>query len=176
MTQVEEHKLNRFSERPWYANAFALIVLVPLYLFVWPLIAFFLFLAFFPGCAGGDCRSVENLLAGIPSDVLVIVTLLILALFGLSLFLKPNSSSLLGVFVRSYRYACLLAPGAAGGEGFGLPVPFWLGVLINLPSQASLRIPLVFFATTWGLTFLTLLCTYLVILFIHRGHINVIRG
>ena len=178
MSQVEEHKhkLDRPPERPWFANAIALIVLVPLYFFAWPLIAFFLFLAFFPGCTGGDCRSVGTLLADISSGVLVVVTLLILALFGLSLFSKPNSSNLRGAFILSYRYACLFAPGAAGGEGFGLAVPFWLGALINLPSQESLRIPLIFFATTWSITLPALLCIYLFKSFSRRGHSNISRG
>jgi hypothetical protein len=160
--------LSAATENPdgwkWYEKAVAAILIVPLYLLAWPMLAFRIVFALSPGCTNLDCRPLDATLSVIPSPLLVIVTLLALALFVLSFISRPDTSSFLGAVIFSYRYACIFAPGVAGDEGFALPAPFLLGAIIDLMGMAprALRLPLYCLVVIWLLILLGLLFLWMI--------------
>jgi len=82
----------------------------------------------------------------------VVFVLSIFALFVLSYskqFRKPPETSV-ELAVRTLRHAVYFAPAIAGGDGFGLPAPFFIAAPINATYPTLLPVlVLAPFAATW---------------------------
>jgi hypothetical protein len=132
----------------WYHVLLLAIFGVPVYLLGLPIFGIIVISGLSPGCSNLECRALYETLTTVPESLWVVATVLAFVLFILS-FLTKVKSGLIGTVACSYRWAFILAPGVAGGEGFALPAPFFLGAIINLSVPSALPLPVYFLFVTW---------------------------
>ena len=102
------------------------IIVVPLYLFVWPFISFSMLFSFWTGSQNFQFGSTGKILATVPDNWISYTTVFLYTLFFISLLYIWISSknNYLRVISVSFSFSFMVSPGAIGGEGFGLPAPF----------------------------------------------------
>jgi hypothetical protein len=135
----------------------SVVLLGGIYALVWPSVSLFVMLRLFsaiPACEKDGCKSVERLLDGLPNLALVSIAALIVAIFIATFKFKAEKNRYLQLILSVHRYACFLAPGLAGYEGFGLPAPFLVAIAIDVTYPPALRMPLLLFGLTWVVVFL----------------------
>jgi hypothetical protein len=132
----------------------SLVFLGAIYVLVWPSVSLFaisLLFSAIPACAKDGCKSVERLLDGLPNLALVSIAALIVAIFIATFKITAEKNRYLRFILSVHRYACFLAPGLAGYEGFGLPAPFLVALAIDVTYPPALRMPLLLFGLTWAI-------------------------
>jgi len=146
------------------------VIIIPLYLFVYPLITLKIVLDLFPKTT--NFNNTGWALGFIPSKIIDLSTVLFYIFLIIAIIYIRNSSKkgFLKILFVSYCYAFAFAPGAVGGEGFGLPAPFPLAVFPpGFASHETLRGLYVLFSFTWLVSFVVTLGVFIAQCYIKPG-------
>lgn len=131
-----------------------------MYLFLWPVCALMLSGFLFhlakkamPACTETYCALARSFVESLGSTEVVSIAILILLIFVISLFSSKIQNRFARFLLNVHKYACLIAPGFVGGEGFGLPAPFLVGVVASGFNVKSLLGHFTYFPLVWLLIF-----------------------
>jgi len=145
-------------------SVIGILVLASVYLFIWPICALmlsgsllYLVMKAIPNCTETSCPIARNLLDNLNPVGVVSIAILVLVVFAVSLYSRKIENKFARFLLNVHKYACLIAPGFIGGEGFGLPAPFLVGVVASAFNVKSLLGHFMYFPLIWLAIFLTLL-------------------
>lgn len=143
------------------------VLLVLLYLLVWPWISF-LFVGFIYGgaslalgCGDNGCLSPRSGFVWPAHQWLVVVTILAVTLFAFSFAGERSDSVAIALLAKAHKYACFLSPGFIGEEGFGWVVPYLLAVPFSLGSPKSLQGLTLYFCLSWVIVLVVFLLRHM---------------
>ena len=103
------------------------------------------------GCGGTACRGSYRLFT--TDGFVSFARITSLALFPIAYFGMKTKWVVVRFLSMVHFYACLLAPGMLGGQGFGWAAPYLLSAGFGLADSGSMPVVSLYFFTTWLVLF-----------------------